>query len=130
MIFELPFDLIVLDRIYPAIPPHPALFRLLFFLPFFLVELSTMSFLTFSPLTRVNRCTFFTLAGFFLVFSMWAPFGFSYPSDPLDTAFNDLLKVLCFVVAITFFMGDWVDPEGRTNDLSQGGSLSVPARPS
>jgi hypothetical protein len=49
MIFELPFDLIVLNRIYPPIPPVPMLFRLLFFLPLFLVELSTMSFLTFSP---------------------------------------------------------------------------------
>lgn len=107
MIFELPFDLIVLNRIYPPIPPAPIIFRLLFFLPLFLVELSTMSFLTFSPLTRLSRYTLFSLAGFFVVFAVWAAFGFSYPSDPLDTAFNDISKVLSFVTAITFFLGDW-----------------------
>ena len=105
MIFELPFDLIVLNRIYPPIPPAPLLFRLLFFLPLFLLELSTLSFLTFSPLTKLSRYTFFSLAAFFAVFAVWAAFGFSYPSDPLDTAFNDLSKVLCFVAAITLFLG-------------------------
>jgi len=106
MIFELPFDLIVLNRIYPPIPPAPILFRLLFFLPLFLIELSTMSFLTFSPLARLSRYTLFALAGFFLVFAVWAAFGFSYPYDPLSTAFNDISKVLSFVTAITFFLGD------------------------
>jgi hypothetical protein len=106
MIFELPFDLIVLNRIYPPIPPAPLLFRLLFFLPLFLIELSTMSFLTFSRLTRLSRYTLFSLAGFFVVFAVWAAFGFSYPSNSLDTAFNDISKVLSFVTAITFFLGD------------------------
>jgi hypothetical protein len=31
MVFELPFDLIVMARTYPPIPPHPALYRVLFF---------------------------------------------------------------------------------------------------
>lgn len=104
MIFELPFDLIVLNRIYPPIPPSPTVFRLLFFLPLFLVEFSTMSFLTFSPVTRLSRYTLFSMTGFFLVFAAWAAIGFSYPADPLDTAFNDLSKVLCFVAAITLFV--------------------------
>jgi hypothetical protein len=123
MIFELPFDLIVLNRIYPPIPPAPIIFRLLFFLPLFLVELSTMSFLTFSPLTRLSRYTLFSLAGFFVVFAFWAAFGFSYPSDPLDTAFNDISKVLCFVAAITFYLGDWIAPKatGNSNSVSQLG---------
>lgn len=108
MIFELPFDLIVLNRIYPPIPPAPIIFRLLFFLPLFLVELSTMSFLTFSPLTSLSKYTLFSLAGFFVVFAIWAAFGFSYPSPthPLETAFNDISKVLSFVTAITFYLGD------------------------
>ena len=113
MIFELPFDLIVLNRIYPPIPPAPIIFRLLFFLPLFLVELSTMSFLTFSPLTRLSKYTLFSLAGFFVVFAVWAAFGFSYPSDPLDTAFNDTSKVLSFVTAITFFLGDWASSRSK-----------------
>ena len=117
MIFELPFDLIVLNRIYPPIPPYPTVFRLLFFLPLFLIELSTLSFLTFSPLTKLSKYTFFSLAGFFLVFAVWAAFGFSYPSDPLDMAFNDISKVLCFVVAITFFLGDWLALREKTKQL-------------
>lgn len=63
-----------------------------------------MSFLTFSPLTRLSRYALFSLAAFFAVFAVWAAFGFSYPSDPLDTAFNDISKVLSFVTAITFFL--------------------------
>jgi len=114
MIFELPFDLIVLNRIYPPIPPTPIIFRLLFFLPLFLVELSTMSFLTFSPLTRLSRYTLFSLAGLFVVFAVWAALGFSYPSNPLDTAFNDISKVLSFVTAITFFLGDRVPLRAKT----------------
>src|SRR5690242_19803272 len=31
MIFELPFDLIVMARTYPALPPDPALYRAVFF---------------------------------------------------------------------------------------------------
>jgi len=67
--------------------------------------LSTMSFLTFSRLTRLSRYTLFSLAGVFVVFAVWASFGFSYPSDPLDTAFNGISKVLSFVTAITFYVG-------------------------
>lgn len=117
MIFELPFDLIVLNRIYPPIPPAPILFRLLFFLPLFLVELSTMSFLTFSPVTRLSKYTFFSLAGFFFVFAVWAAIGFAYPVDLETTALNDISKILCFVVAITLFLGS----------NARGGTGSVPA---
>ena len=38
MIFEFPFDLIVMTRTYPPLPPDPALHRVLFFAPLFLVE--------------------------------------------------------------------------------------------
>lgn len=106
MIFELPFDLIVLNRIYPPIPPYPLLFRLLFFLPLFMIEVSTFSFITFSPLTELSRYTLFALAGVFFVFAVWAAFGFAYPSDLLDTAFNGISKVLSFITAITFFLGE------------------------
>lgn len=105
MIFELPFDLIVLNRIYPPIPPAPLLFRLLFFIPLFLIELSTLSFLTFSPATRLTKYTLFSLAGFFLVFAIWAGIGFPYPSGIGATTLNDVSKVLAFVVAITLFAG-------------------------
>jgi len=54
MIFELPFDLIVMLRTNPPIPTHPMLYRQLFFLPLFLVELSTISLLTLLPSVRVT----------------------------------------------------------------------------
>jgi hypothetical protein len=104
MIFELPFDLIVMFRTYPPIPPSPNLFRLLFFLPLFLVEISTFSLLTLSPLTKLSKYTMFSLAGMFFVFAVWAFFGFSYPSDVLPITPNGISKVLSFVTAITLFL--------------------------
>jgi len=104
MIFELPFDLIVMGRTYPPIPPYPTLFRLLFFLPLFLVEISTLSLLTLSPLTKLSKYTLFSLAGMFFVFAVWALFGFSYPSDPIPVALNGISKILSFVTAITLFL--------------------------
>jgi hypothetical protein len=52
MIFEFPFDLIVMARTNPAIPPDPALYRVLFFAPLFLAEATTLSLLTFSPMVK------------------------------------------------------------------------------
>ena len=54
MIFEFPFDLIVMARTNPPIPTHPMLYRQLFFLPLFLVEFSTISLLTLLPSMRVT----------------------------------------------------------------------------
>ena len=104
MIFELPFDLIVMWRTYPPIPPSPTLFRLLFFLPLFLVELSTFSLLALSPLTKLTKYTLFSLAGMFFVFAVWALLGFPYPAEPISVALNGLSKVLSFVTTITLFL--------------------------
>jgi len=104
MIFELPFDLIVMARTYPPVPPAPTLFRLLFFLPLFLVEISTLSLLTLSPLTNLSKYTMFSLAGMFFVFAVWALSGFSYPSDLLAITLNGISKVLSFATAITLFL--------------------------
>jgi hypothetical protein len=102
MIFELPFDLIVMWRTYP---PNPATqFTLLFFLPLFLVEISTFALLTLSPLTKLSRYTLFSLAAMFFVFAVWALFGFSYPFTPIPTAFNMVSKILGFVAAVTLFL--------------------------
>jgi len=104
MIFERPFDLIVMGRTYPPIPPSPTLFRLLFFLPLFLVELSTFSLLALSPLTKLTKYTLFSLAGVFFVFAVWALLGFPYPAEPVSIALNGLSKVLSFVTAVTLFL--------------------------
>lgn len=113
MIFELPFDLIVMGRTFP--PQPAALYTLLFFLPLFLVEISSFALLTLSPMMTLSRSTLYLLAGMFCVFAVWALFGFAYPSTPLPTAFNMLSKVLAFAVAISLFL-----PEGS---LVGAGSL-------
>ena len=101
-IFELPFDLIVVGKVYTPLPATP--FRGLYFLPLILIELSTFSLLTLSPLVRLSRATLFSLAGMFLVFAVWGALGFTYPGAPLPIAMNAISKVLCFVAAITLFL--------------------------
>jgi len=117
MIFEFPYDLIVMNRTFPAIPPSPLLYRELFFFPLFLVEFSTVALLTFSPLTRLSPYTFFSLACMFLVFAIWGSQGFSYPSNLISIALNDISKVLCFVVAITLFLGGDRELEGSRSKI-------------
>jgi hypothetical protein len=107
MMFELPFDLIVMTRTNPPIPAHPMLYRQLFFLPLFLVELSTMSLLTLLPSMRVTAYACYAVAAMFAVFAIWAAFGFAFPSEPLPLALNVISKILCFVAAIMLFA--WPD---------------------
>jgi hypothetical protein len=104
MIFEFPFDLIVMTRTYPVIPPDPALYRALFFAPLFLVEATTLSLLTFSPMVKVSRATLFSFAAMLAVFAAWALTGFAYPSAPVPYAFNVLSKILAFVTALCLFL--------------------------
>jgi hypothetical protein len=104
MIFELPFDLIVMTRTNPELPTHPMLYRQLFFLPLFLAELSTLSLLTLLPSMRVTAYAAYAVAGMFAVFAVWAAFGFSFPAEPLPLALNVISKILCFVAAIMLFV--------------------------
>jgi hypothetical protein len=104
MIFELPFDLIVMARTYPPIPPDPALYRALFFVPLFLIEITTLLLLRLSPMVQLRRATFFSFALLLGVFAVWALSGFGYPSAPLPTALNIASKILAFVTALTLFL--------------------------
>ena len=104
MIFELPFDLIVMTRTNPPIPTYPVLYRQLFFLPLFLVELSTVSLLTLLPSMRVTAHACYAVAEMFVVFAVWAAFGFAFPAEPLPLALNVISKILCFVAAIMLFV--------------------------
>ena len=104
MIFELPFDLIVMARTNPPLPGHPMLYRQLFFLPLFLVELSTVSLLTLLPSMRVTGYAAYAVAGMFVVFAVWAAFGFAFPAEPMPLALNVMSKILCFVAAIMLFV--------------------------
>jgi hypothetical protein len=104
MIFEFPFDLIVMTRTNPPIPTRPMLYRQLFFLPLFLVELSTISLLTLLPSMRVTAYAAYAVAGMFVVFAVWAVFGFAFPGEPLPFALNVISKIFSFVAAITLFV--------------------------
>jgi len=106
MIFELPFDIIVMARTYPALPPDPALYRAVFFTPLFLVELTTLWLLTLSPMVRVRRSTFFCFALMIGVFGIWALFGFGYPQSALPITLNIVSKILAFITALTLFLPD------------------------
>jgi hypothetical protein len=108
MFFELPFDLILMGRTYPAVPPNPVLYRALIILPLFLVELSTISLLAFLPSMRITRHALYALAGMFAVFAVWAAFGFGLPTEPLSRTLNIVSKMLCFVAAMLFV---WRDAE-------------------
>ncbi len=102
-IFELPFDLIVMSRIH-IVPTPATVYTPLYFLPLFLIELLTFALLTLSPVMQVSRYTLFSLAAMFLVFAIWASFGFSEPSTPLPIVFNAISKIASFVAAVTLFL--------------------------
>ena len=104
MIFEFPFDLIIMTRTNPPIPTYPMLYRQLFFLPLFLWEFSTVSLLTLLPSMRVTAYAFYAVAGMFVVFAAWAAFGFAFPAEPLPLALNVISKILGFVAAIMLFV--------------------------
>src|SRR5215472_10586050 len=103
-IFEFPFDLIIMTRTNPPIPAHPTLYRQLYFLPLFLVQFSTVSLLTLLPSMRVTAYAAYAVAGMFVVFAVWAAFGFAFPAEPLPLTLNVISKILCFVAAIMLFV--------------------------
>lgn len=103
MIFELPFDLIVMGRLYPTPPAPSTQYTLLYFMPLFVIALSSFGLLTVSPLLRLSRRTLFCMAGLFFVFAIWALLGFSYPSSAATIACNAVSKVLAFGTVVTLF---------------------------
>jgi hypothetical protein len=118
MIFEFPFDLIVMARTYPPIPPHPALYRVLFFAPLFAIEITTLALLTWPPMVRVTRATFVAFALMLAVFAVWALAGFDYPSTPLPYALNAVSKLLAFATILTLFLPQ--RPQAQTADPHGG----------
>jgi hypothetical protein len=106
MIFELPFDLIIMARVYLP-PPDPAWYLAVFFAPLVAVELTTLSLLRLSPMVRLSRPAFCCLALMLLVFAVWALAGFGYPSAPVPIAMNVVSKILAFVTALALFFPEW-----------------------
>lgn len=110
MIFEFPFDLIVMGRTYPPVQPDPAAYRALFFAPLILVEVTTLALLTLSPMARLTRATFWLFAGMLTVFAVWGLIGFAYPSTPAPFALNVTSKILAFLTALSMFLPDRSQP--------------------
>jgi hypothetical protein len=121
MIFEFPFDLIVMARTYPPIPPDPALYRLLFFAPLFLVEFTTLALLMLSPMVKLSRSSFYFFAVLLVVFAVWGLSGFGYPSAPVPFALNVLSKIVAFAVALSLFLRQ------RAPASTPGAATSPPA---
>jgi hypothetical protein len=129
MIFELPFDLVVMARTYPPIPPDPALYRAVFFVPLFLIEITTLVLLRLSPMMHLTRATFFSFALMLGVFAVWALSGFGYPSAPLPTALNLVSKILAFVTALTLFLPQRPEPEQAPRaDSDEQARLVIPGQ--
>lgn len=114
MLFELPFDLIIMGRVFPPVAPEPGVFRALFFGPLFMWEVSTLALLAMSPAMRITRGALFALAGMFAVWGVWAAaFGFSYPVEPGPWTVNVISKLLAFAAAVLLFV--WKEPvDART----------------
>jgi hypothetical protein len=121
MIFELPFDLIVMGRTYPPTPTVQ--YTLLFFLPLFIISVSAFALTTVSPLMKVSRYTLFSLSGMFLVFTVWAAFGFSYPATPVSITCNAVSKVICFITAISLFLP--LNANAEEENVSRGTPQAV-----
>jgi hypothetical protein len=104
MIFELPFDLIVMARTYPAVPPDPVAWRVLFFAPLFLVEITTLALLTLSPMVRLSRTALYSVALMLGIFALWGLFGFAYPASPMPITLNVVSKLAAFAAALSLFL--------------------------
>ena len=117
MIFEFPFDFIVLTRISPISTAH----LVLFFVPLFLIEIITLTLLAASPLVRLRRSTFFGFASILVVFAIWARYGFGYPNTSLFYSLNVVSKLLAFATALTLFR-----PQRATATTAPPADANVP----
>ena len=98
MVFEFPFILIVAPVASTPTDPGASLT-----IPFFLAMFTTLALLTFSSKARITRYTLYSLGAMFLVFGVWALFGFEYPSDAILLTLNGASKVLGFATTAAMF---------------------------
>lgn len=126
MIFEFPFDLIIMARTNIPVP-DPALYRDLFFAPLLLVEVTTVALLTLSPMVRLSRASFFFFALMLGVFAVWALTGFGYPSAPVPIALNMVSKILAFAATLSLFLPQRATVTPARPASPSAGTLEVPA---
>jgi hypothetical protein len=131
MIFELPFDPIVISRIQMIFPDPPP--WILVYAPLLLVQITTLLLLRLSPMVRLTKATFFSFALMLGVWAAWALAGFGYPSAPLPIALNIASKILAFVTAFTLFLpqqpapGQAAQPENNEQAGPPTGRRRTPA---
>ncbi len=117
MIFEFPFDFIVVTRI----PAVSAARLALFFVPLYLIEIITLTLLAASPMVRLRRSTFFCFASVLIVYSIWALNRFGYPNTSLFYSLNVVSKLLAFATALTLFL-----PQRASAATASPAGTSVP----
>jgi hypothetical protein len=125
MIFELPFDPLVIFRIHriAAVPPPWALV----YPSLVLLEITTLLLLRLSTMVRLSRATFFSFALMLGLWAAWAALaGFGYPSAPLPIVLNIASKLLAFVAACTLFLPRRPAPEQTAAGSSRPAGLVSP----
>ncbi len=98
MVFEFPFDMIVIPQI-----KAPAAFLIAYFGPLDIAVLMTLSLLLLSRRVYITRYSMYALGAMFIVWAVWAWFGFSYPSTPISFTLNAISKVLSFITVAALF---------------------------
>ncbi|HTY82030.1 MAG TPA: hypothetical protein VMB24_04545 [Dehalococcoidales bacterium] len=98
MIFEFPFDMIVMPQIKAT-----ATFLTAYFIPLDAAVLLTLSLLLLSRRVSISRYSMYALGAMFVVFAVWAWFGYSYPSNTISYACNAISKVLGFAAIVFLF---------------------------
>jgi hypothetical protein len=98
MIFEFPFDLIVIPQI-----KAPVAFLAVYFGTLDIAVLLTLSLLLLSKRVSITRYSLYALGAMFIVFAVWARFGYSYPSNPISFTLNAISKVLGFATVVALF---------------------------
>lgn len=98
MVFEFVFDMIVIPQI-----KAPAILLVAEFIPLDFAVLLTLSLLLLSRRVSITRYSLYALGAMFIVFAVWAWFGFSYPSSPVPFTLNAVSKVLSFITIAFLF---------------------------
>ena len=118
MVFEFPFDLIVIPQV-----KAPMTFIIAYFVSLDVAVLLTLSLLLLSRRVSITRYSMYSLGAMFIVFAVWALFGFSYPSTPISFLLNAISKVLGFITVVALFStGSKLVTQGEVKKSIEGQS--------
>ena len=121
MIFEFPFDWIVIPQVNASLK-----YLIVFFTPLFVIALVTISLLLLSRRVSITRYSMYALGAMFIVFTVWALFGYSYPATPVPFLLNAISKVLGFIsVAALFSTGFKKKTPAEIKKSTEGQQQSV-----